>query len=45
VKELDSYLNDHLAGSVGALEPNGDRWGKTFVAHITHGEIAAAERI
>jgi hypothetical protein len=27
VKELDSYLNDHLAGSVGALELIG-HWGK-----------------
>jgi hypothetical protein len=27
VKELDSYLNDHLAGSVGALE---------LIAHCAH---------
>jgi hypothetical protein len=29
VKELDSYLNDHLAGSVGALELIG-HWAKLY---------------
>jgi hypothetical protein len=29
MKELDSYLNDHLAGSVGALELL-DHWIKLY---------------